>query len=244
LGPQDLQTISRLQPEWAGVIHYGFFDFIAQTLLGLLGFLYKLAHNWGWAIVLLSIFIYLVLFPLSLKQMRSMKQMQALQPRLEELKKTHKDNPQKLNKEVMELYRQNKVNPFGGCLPLIMQIPIFFALYQALIRSVALKGAHFLWIKDLSEPDRLFTFSKSLPVIGNEINILPLVMAVGMFLQQKISMAASPSGTSQEQQKMMMLLFPVMFLFIFYKMPAGLNIYWCLNSTLMLLYQWQIYRKR
>lgn len=244
LGPLELRHIRRINPEWAIVIHYGVFNFIGQLLLQLLEWLYNLTHNWGWTIVILSVLIYLLLFPLTLKQMRSMKKMQAVQPHIEELRKMYKDNPQRMNKEIMELYKEHKVNPFGGCLPLILQIPVFFALYQVLMRSVALKGAKFLWIKDLSQPDRLFTLPKFLPVIGNEINILPVIMAIGMFFQQKLSMATSPSGTSQEQQKMMLLLFPVMFLFIFYKMPAGLNIYWTLNSALMFFYQWQISRKK
>ncbi|MBI4972952.1 MAG: membrane protein insertase YidC, partial [Candidatus Omnitrophica bacterium] len=151
------------------------------------------------------------------------------------------DNPQRLNKEIMQLYREHKVNPFGGCLPLILQIPIFFALYQVLMRSVSLKGANFLWIKDLSGPDRLFTLPFSLPVLGNEINLLPILMTIGMFIQQKISMAASGSA-SNEQQKMMLILFPLMFGFIFYHMPAGLVLYWFINSTLMLVYQFRVSR--
>jgi YidC/Oxa1 family membrane protein insertase len=239
LGPQELRQIMRIKPEWTAVMYYGVFDFIAHLLLQLLDFLYSLVHNWGIVIVILSLFIYIILFPLSLKQMRSMKQMQALQPRIEELRKLYKNNPQKLNSEIMGLYREYKVNPFSGCLPLILQIPIFFALYQVLIRSVALKGAKFLWIKDLSAPDRLFILPTSLPIIGNEINILPLLMTIGMFIQQKMSMATTSSG-SAEQQKLMMILFPLMFGFIFYHMPSGLVLYWFINSTLMLFYQLRI----
>ena len=172
--------------------------------------------------------------------MNAMKQTQMLQPQIEALRRTYKDNPQRLNKEIMELYKTYKVNPFGGCLPLILQIPIFFGLYQALYRSVELKGAHFLWIKDLAEPDRLITMSNFLPFIGNEINLLPVLMGVAMFFQQKISMKASASsGASLEQQKMMIVIFPVMFLFLFYKFPSGLNLYWFLSTTLTTLSQWR-----
>lgn len=243
LGPQDLQLISKVKPEWATIVHYGTFDFIAQLVLQLLGVFYRVVHSWGWAIVILSLAIYLLLFPFTLKQMRSMKEMQALQPRIEELRKAYKDNPQKLNKEIMELYREHKVNPLGGCLPLLLQMPIFFALYQALMRSVALKGANFLWIKDLSEPDRLFILPNSLPILGNEINLLPIVMAIGMFIQQKISLAGA-SGSSAEQQKLMLILMPLMFGLIFYHMPAGLVLYWLINSTLMLFYQVRINRAK
>jgi len=243
LGPQDVRLMNNIKPAWAAVIHYGMFDFISQILLQMLAFFYALVHNWGWAIIILSVVVYLILFPLTLKQMKSMKEMQALQPRIEELRKTYKDNPQKLNKEIMELYREHKVNPFGGCLPLILQMPIFFGLYQALMRSVALKGAKFLWIKDLSEPDRLFMLPNSLPILGNEINILPIIMAIGMFFQQKLSMVPA-GGSSAEQQKMMMIIFPIMFGLIFYRMPSGLVLYWFINSALMTAYQFYIRRAK
>jgi YidC/Oxa1 family membrane protein insertase len=241
LGPQELPIINSINPNWSAVINYGTFDFISQVLLQSLEFFYRLVHNWGWAIVILSLAVYLLLFPLTLKQMRSMKEMQALQPHIEEIRRAYKDDAQKQNREIMELYRKHKVNPLGGCLPLLLQMPIFFALYQALMRSVALKGARFLWIKDLSEPDRLFTLPFSLPILGNEINILPIVMTIGMFIQQRISMVSTSSGTA-EQQKLMLIIMPLMFGFIFYRMPSGLVLYWFINSTLMLLYQLRISR--
>lgn len=240
LGPQQLQRINSINPAWSAVIYFGTFDFISQMLLQLLQFLFNIVRNWGLAIILLSLSVYLILYPLTLKQMRSMKEMQILQPKIEALRKAYKDNPQKLNKEIMELYREHKVNPLGGCLPLLLQMPIFFALYQALMRSVVLRGARFLWIKDLSEPDRLFLLPTSLPVIGNEFNILPIVMAIGMFVQQKFSMAATPTTSAAEQQKIMLIIMPIMFGFIFYHMPAGLVLYWFVNSALMLVYQIRI----
>ncbi|MEK6727415.1 MAG: membrane protein insertase YidC [Candidatus Omnitrophota bacterium] len=241
LGPQDLHIINKIQPSWSGIIYYGTFDIISQVLLQLLEFFHSMVHSWGWAIVILSLLVYFVLYPLSIKQMRSMKEMQALQPKIEELRKTYKDNPQRLNKEIMALYKEHKVNPFGGCLPLLLQMPIFFALYQALMRSVALKGAAFLWIKDLSEPDRLFLLPNSLPILGNEVNILPIVMAIGMFVQQKLS-SASASGAAADQQKMMLFIMPIMFGVIFYHMPSGLVLYWFINSALMLIFQVRLSR--
>lgn len=243
LGPQALKTITQIRPIWAGIIYFGTFDFISQILLQTLEFLNGIVHNWGWAIIILSILVYLILYPLSLKQMRSMKEMQAVQPKVEELRKLYKDNPQKMNKEIMELYKLHKVNPFGGCLPLLLQMPIFFALYNALMRSIALRGAKFLWIKDLSEPDRLFTLPVSLPILGNEGNILPIIMALGMFFQQKMTSAAS-GGASAEQQKIMLIVMPVMFGFIFYRMPAGLVLYWLINSLLMLAFQLKMNRAK
>jgi len=243
LGPQELRLINSIKPGWSAVVNYGTFDFISQILLQSLEFFYRFVHNWGWAIVILSLVVYLILYPLTLKQMRSMKEMQVLQPHIEEIRKAYKDDAQKQNKEIMELYRKHKVNPLGGCLPLILQMPIFFALYQALMRSVALKGASFLWIKDLSEPDRLFILPVSLPVLGNEINVLPIVMTIGMFIQQKISLVSTSSATA-EQQRLMMIIMPLMFGLIFYHMPSGLVLYWFINSALMLLYQFRISRTK
>ena len=243
LGPQDLKIINSIKPEWTTIIYFGIFDFIAQLLLQLLGFFYSLVHNWGWAIIILSVAVYFLLFPLSIKQMRSMKEMQLLQPKIDALRKELKDNPQRLNKEIMELYKEHKVNPLGGCLPLLLQMPIFFALYQALIRSVALRGAHFLWIKDLSSPDQLFTFKNSIPLLGNQVNILPILMAIGMYVQQKIS-SAKVTGEAAQQQKIMSIIMPVMFGVIFYQMPSGLVLYWFVNSALMLLYQVRLNKQK
>jgi YidC/Oxa1 family membrane protein insertase len=242
LGPQDLKLIQKANSTWSSTIYYGTFDFIAQSLLQLLGFFYNLTKNWGWAIVMLSLAIYIILFPLTLKQMRSVKEMQVLQPKVEALRQAYKDNPQRLNKEIMELYKEHKVNPLGGCLPLLLQMPIFFALYQALMRSVALKGARFLWIKDLSKPDQLFTLP--FPAPFNYFNILPILMMIGMFIQQKISSVSSTSNAAAEQQKIMMFFMPILFGFIFYNMPAGLVLYWFINSTLMLFNQFRMQRIR
>jgi len=234
IGPQDQALLKDIHAQWQSIVNYGFFDPLSKLLLKLLHLFYSLVHNWGLAIILLSLCIFLLLFPLLLKQMRSVKEMQILQPKIEELRKLYKDNPQKLNKEIMELYKEHKINPLGGCLPLLLQLPIFISLYQALLRSLELKGANFLWIKDLSEPDRLFLLPVNLPVLGNEFNLLPIFMAITMFLQQKLT---SKAAVSNEQQKMMLILFPIMFGIIFYHMPAGLVLYWFINSLLMFIYQ-------
>ncbi len=236
LGPQDLKQISSVNPAWAAIINFGKLDFIAQILLQLLDFLYRLVHNWGIVIIILSVLIYLVLYPLSIKQMRSMKDMQAIQPKVDALRATYKDNPQRMNKEIFELYRIHKVNPYSGCLPLILQIPVFFALYQVLVRSVALKGAHFLWIKDLSAPDRLFVLKQP---VAFEFNLLPLLMVVAMFFQQKLNSSNSSSAIN-EQQKILTLVMPIVFGFVFYNMPSGLVLYWFVNNLLMLVTQFKI----
>ena len=231
LGPQQAGLLKSFYEGAEDIIFYGKFDFIAKLLLKALRFLFLTVHNWGWAILILSIAIFFILFPLSLKQMRSTKRMQELQPKIEELRRIYKDNPQKAQKETFELYRREKINPFGGCWPMFLQIPVFFSFYLALTRLLELKGANFLWVKDLSQPDRLIT--------APEINLLPILMAITMFLQQKFTMMPT-SGSSGEQQKLMAFLFPIVFGFIFYRMPAGLVLYWFVNSSLMFVYQLKI----
>ncbi len=243
IGPQDAKILKMLDPDWRAVIYFGKFDLIAQGLLMMLELFYNIFHSWGWVIICLSLAIYLLLYPLTAKQMNSMKEMQALQPKVEEIRKQFKDNPQRQNQEVMELYRKHKVNPLGGCLPMILQIPIFFTLYQVLTRTIALKGASFFWIKDLSEPDRLFVFAQKFPIIGNEFNILPILMAIEMFIQQKFSMS-SASSAQAEQQKIMLIIMPIMFGFLFYRMPSGLVLYWFINSTMTMAYQLRVAGKK
>ena len=231
MGPQELEKLSAIKNEWTKVIHYGTFGEITKIILWVLKLFYKLLHNWGLAIIGLSIFIYLVLYPLTIKQILAMRKLQALQPQIEAIKKLYQNNPQRLNKEILELYRREKINPIGGCLPLILQIPIFFALYQGLIRFIEIKGQSFLWIKDLAEPDRLIVFGKS-------INILPILLIIIMFLQQRHSQVMSPTQT--EQQKIMSVIFPLILGVIFYSLPSALVLYWLINSILMYLFQFKI----
>jgi len=244
-GPQDVKLLKENGLGFEEVVHYGTFEFISTALLSVMNIFHKLTKSWGWALILLSIFTYLIVYPLTLKQMRSMKEMQELQPKVEALRKNYKDNPQRQNKEIMELYRQHKVNPMGGCLPMILQIPVFFGLYQALSRSIVLKGSGFFWIKDLAEPDKLFLLPQALPFIGKEINILPILMAIAMFFQQKMSMkSAAANPQMAEQQKMMVIIFPIMFGFIFYHFPSGLAVYWFLNTLMGIFAQWKTLKTR
>jgi YidC/Oxa1 family membrane protein insertase len=241
VGLQDEKKLSAVGLNAERIVNFGFFDLIAKAIQFLLTVIHRVVHNWGLAIILVTTLIYFILFPLSYKSMVSMKKMQALQPKIEELKIKFKDNPQKLQMATMELYKEEKINPLGGCFPMLLQIPVFFSLYQLLLRLPELRGAGFLWIKDLSSPDRLIALRNALPVIGNEINLLPLLMAGVMFLQQKVSMASSnATGSTAEQQKMMAIMMPVVFGFLFYKMPSGLVLYWLVNSLLMLIFQWKI----
>ena len=231
-GPQDSTALKLAGFGFEQVRYFGKLDGLAKFLLTSLVFIKDKINSWGMGIIILTIVIFVILYPLTLKQMHSMKKMQVLQPEMDELRKKYKEDPKRLNKEVMELYRKHNANPLGGCLPVILQIPIFFALYQALNRGIELKGAHYLWIKDLSEPDRLFSIS------GKDINLLPVLMMFTMFFQQKLSMK-SMSSMQAEQQKMMLWIMPIMFGVIFYNMPSGLVLYWFTNSILMTLSQWK-----
>ncbi|MFA6636273.1 MAG: membrane protein insertase YidC [Candidatus Omnitrophota bacterium] len=234
-GPLNEKEISSVSQDMAAVVNYGFFGGVSKVLLVILKFYHSLVRNWGISIILLTLTVNICLFPLAVKSFASMHQMKKIQPHIMKLKELHKDNPQKLNKETMELYKKNNVNPLGGCLPLLLQMPIFIALYQGLIRSIELKGASFLWIKDLARPDAV-PIPVTLPLIGNSINILPLLMVVTMALQQKMTQASTAKDMTEEQknqQKMMMLMMPVIFGFMFYNMPSGLVLYWLTNTILM-----------
>ena len=239
-GPLDEKRIEAAEMDIKGLVDYGFFGGVSKVLLSVLKFFHKITKNWGVAIILLTIGINIVMFPLTYKSFSSMQQMKQVQPHMQKLRDLHKDNPQKLNKEMMELYKKHKVNPLGGCLPMVLQMPIFLALYQGLIRSISLKGASFLWIADLAKPDGVPLPGK-LPFIGNTVNILPLIMVGVMILQQKISQKLAPAvGTSAEQekqQKMITMMMPIFFGFLFYRMPSGLVLYWLTNTVLMTIEQ-------
>ena len=164
---------------------------------------------------------------------------------MEALRKAHKNDAQKLNREVMELYKKYKINPMSGCLPMILQMPIFFALYQVLMRSIELRGAPFLWIKDLSQPDRLIMFKTPILLLGGELNLLPILMAIAMFFQQKLSTPANAGADDQivQQQKMMAVMMPILFGFLFYRLPSGLVMYW-LTNTLLTVAEQEIFLKK
>jgi YidC/Oxa1 family membrane protein insertase len=243
-GPVMASELKAVNLQLEEVVDYGIFGWISKPLLLAMKLFYRVVRNWGVSLILLSVFLNIILFPLSLKSFRSMQKMQALHPQMEKLKAQYKDNAQKLNKEMMELYRKNNINPLGGCLPMLLQMPIFIALYNGLMKSIELRGAKFLWMKDLSMPDAV-KIPVSLPFIGNSVNILPLLMIAAMVLQQKVSAKSTGGAVTEEQrqqQKMMLILMPVMFGFIFYNMPSGLVLYWLISTILTLVEQYFIFR--
>ncbi len=209
-GPKEISQLETLGMEKA--IDFGIFGFLAKPFLKFFLFLHKFIPNWGLVIIVLTLIIKIILHPLTHKGFESMKKMQELAPKLEELKKRYKDNPQKLNEEMMKLYKEAGVNPMGGCLPMLLQIPVFFALYEIFLNAVELKGASFLWVSDLSMPDPTY--------------LMPILMGASMILQQKLTPSTNP-----QQEKIFMIL-AVVFTFMFATFPAGLVLYWLTNNLI------------
>lgn len=233
-GPNSVPTLKEFGYGLETTLNYGFFGGISKAMLIAMGFFHTVTRSWGFSIILLAILVNLVTFPLTIKSFKSMQKMQELHPQMEQLKKQYKSSPEKLNKAVMELYKKYKINPLSGCLPIILQMPIFIALYSALMKSIELRSAGFFWIRDLSSPDAA-RLHFSLPIIGNSVNILPLVMVAAMVVQQKIStrtMGSAVTAEQKEQQKIMLVVMPIVFGFIFYSMPSGLVLYWVVNTLL------------
>lgn len=211
-------------------------DWFAKLLLGLMNWFHDhIIANYGFAIFFVTLLARIVMYPLTLKSMRSMKKMQLLAPEIEALKEKYGSDPQEMNKKMMELYRERGVNPMGGCFPMLLQLPVFIALYRMLSSAFELRGAPFiLWIKDLSEPDQLFQIPQleNLPLIGMfaTFNLLPILMGLAMVINQKLMPTSGPS--QNPQQKFIMTFMPIFFSFICYSMASGLNLY-ILTSTLL-----------
>ena len=236
IGPKELDTLKPLGRGFERSIDFGYFGFISIPFLYVLHFFHRFTGSYGLDIILLTFLIKLLMAPLTHKSFVSMKQMQKLQPQMERLKEKYSDDKEKLNKEIMELYRRNGVNPLGGCLPMVLQFPVFIGLYNALSTPIELRHAPFMWIKDLSRPDW-----ESLPFTFGSwhlgIPILTILMGASMFLQQWMT----PSAGDPNQRKMMMLM-PLMFTFMFVSFPAGLTVYWLVNNLLSIGQQYWINR--
>lgn len=242
LGPRDLSILKKFGKNLDKAINFGWTDIIAKPLLYVLKFFDEYLHNYGVSIILLTILVKILFWPLTHKSYKSMKEMQKLQPRMAKLREKHKGDKQKLNQEMMALYKTYKVNPMGGCLPMVIQIPVFFALYRTLGNCIELRHAPFIfWINDLSAPDRLFHFSFQIPFMSAPygIPVLTLLMGASMFIQQKMT----PSPGDPAQAKIMMFL-PVIFTFMFINFPSGLVLYWLVNNLLSIGQQYRIYKKK
>ena len=233
-GPQRYEALKSLGLGFEDVLYRGFFGSFKNWLLKGLKFFNQYTNNFGWAIILMTLLIKGAFTPLTHMSFESMKKMQALQPKLKSIQERHKNDPQKLNREMMELYKRNKVNPMMGCMPMLLQIPIFIAFYQVLNETIEMSGAPFLgWVTDLSAPDKFFIFPFSIPVIGDSFNILPLLMIGSMVWQQKLT----PQTAATPEQAQIMNFMPLIFGFMFYQMPSGLVLYWFVNNMLSIFHQ-------
>jgi YidC/Oxa1 family membrane protein insertase len=235
IGPKKYSELNRYAFHLVDVMEFGMWAPIGKVLLRILIAIHDhlWPHNYGVAIMLLTIIIRVVFWPITHKSTESMKRMQAIQPLLNEVRAKYKDNPQRMQQEMMALYKEHKVNPLAGCLPMLIQIPVFFALYVVLRSAIELRFSPFLWIADLSQPENLLADKLPIP-----LNILPIIMAVTMAWQQRLT----PTGGDPNQQKMMMFM-PVMLLFMFYNIASGLVLYWTTNQCLMIVQQLWMHRK-
>lgn len=230
-GPKKLTMMDDIGFNLGKSVNFGWFDILAKPTLWLLNKFYSVVHNYGIAIIMVTVLFKAIFWPITQKGMKSMKNMQKLQPKMAKIKEKYKGDPTRMNQEVMSMYKTYKVNPLGGCLPMVLQIPVFFALYKVLLQSIELRHAPFmLWISDLSAPDRLW-IGLDLPYVGG-LPVLTLLMGASMFLQQKMS----PSTADPTQAKIMMFL-PVVFTFMFLNFASGLVLYWFINNLLSILQQ-------
>jgi YidC/Oxa1 family membrane protein insertase len=231
-GPKAYERLVALGKGQEEVMQFGFWGVISVVLLKSMKFFHGIIPSYGVAIILVTICIKILFWPIQAKSIKSMKAMQKFQPLINKLKEKYKDDPQRLNAETMKLYKEHKINPVAGCLPMVVQIPVLFAFYRMLASAIELRGQPFLWIHDLSAPDTIFA------VAGLPINPLPLLMTGLSVLQMKIT----PQTGDQQQQKMMMFM-PLMMMFIFYKLAAGVVLYYTVQQFLSIVQQWLAMRK-
>jgi len=240
-GPKSLKDLGSAGPALRRILDFGFFDIIAKPLLHGMNFVHRYVPNYGIAIILMTILVKVLFWPLSNKSYKSMGQMKRLQPKMAEIRAKYKNDKKMMNQELMNLYKVYKVNPLGGCLPMVMQIPVFFAFYKMLYQAIELRHApFFLWVNDLAAPDRLFDLGVKIPMMEPPygIPVLTLIMGASMFLQQKMT----PPPGDPTQAKMMMFM-PVFFTFIFINFPSGLVLYWLVNNVLSMAQQYYINKK-
>ena len=241
-GPKSLKILSGYEFDLDQAIYFGWFDVIAKPCVWVMNFIYGFIPNYGVAIIILTLLIKMILWPLGNKSYKSMAEMKKIQPLVAELREKYKSDKKKMNEEMMKLYRVYKVNPMGGCLPMALQIPVFFALYRMLYESIELRHAPFFgWINDLSAPDRLFNFGFSIPFMEPPygIPVLTIIMGATMLLQQKMS----PPPGDPAQAKMMMLM-PIVFTVIFINFSSGLVLYWMVSNVLSIGQQYYVQQKK
>jgi YidC/Oxa1 family membrane protein insertase len=225
IGPKEYRTLQALNPQLTDAIEFGWFTFLARPFFKVMVWIYDYVGNWGWAIVLFTLLVKLILFPLSYKGMMSMQKMKELAPKMKELKERYGKDPAKMNQQTMDLYKKHGANPMGGCLPMLMQIPVFFALYRVLLNADELQGAPWIgWITNLADKDPMY--------------ILPVLMGITMWLMQKVQ----PNTMTDPMQQKIFQWFPVIMTFFFLTFPAGLVLYWLTNNILSIGQQYIINR--
>jgi len=234
IGPKKLSLLQAMGNGMDAVMQFGVFTWLCKLLVPTLNFFHRLIPSYGVAIILLTFLVRIIFWPLTHHSTKSMKKMQEIQPILKELQAKFKSNPQKLQQETLAVYREHKVNPMSSCLPMLIQIPVFIALFTVLRSAVELRYAPFLWISDLSEPENLFAGVLPIP-----LNILPILMSGTMALQSYLT----PSAGDPQQQKMMMVMMPLMMLFMFYSFPSALALYWTVSQALSIVQMWMMRRK-
>ncbi|SHF09289.1 protein translocase subunit yidC [Desulfacinum infernum DSM 9756] len=235
-GPKEMDHLKLADHNLERALDFGWFTFLAKPLLVFLKWLYNYFHNYGIAIIILTVIIKILFWPLTHKSYKSMQVMKKIQPKMAQIREKYKDDREKLNQELMMLYRTYKVNPLGGCLPMVLQIPVFFALYRMLYGAIELRHQPFwLWINDLTAPDRL-NVGFDIPYLGG-LPVLTLLMGASMFIQQKMT----PTSGDPRQEKMMLMM-PVIFTVFFINFPSGLVLYWLVNNVLSIVQQYWINR--
>ena len=246
LGPLQVDSLKQADPELKHAMDFGWFDFLAKPVLSLLNYMNKYFNNYGISIIVITILIRVIFLPLTIKSMASMKEvqvkMQTLKPKIDALKEKYKDDKQKQNQEMMNMYTAHGVNPLsslGGCLPMLIQIPVFIALYEVLLNSIDLRHSAFLWINDLSEAEVLF----DIPAIGIPFRILPLAMGVSWFISQKMTPMTTPGSDQMELQMKMMQFMPIIFTVMFWGLPSGLVLYWTVSNILSIVQQLYVNKK-
>jgi YidC/Oxa1 family membrane protein insertase len=233
VGPKDYLLLEHMGQHQDELMQFGFFGAVSKVLLMTMHCIYSAVRNWGWTIILLTVIIKLLMWPVTQMQLRSSKKMATIQEPLKLLREKYKDNPQKLQTETMKLFKENHINPASGCLPAIIQIPIFIGLYYMLRSASEIRFQPFLWVKDLSMPDTV-GYLGSFP-----INIMPLLMGVTMVVQMKVTPMPS---TDSAQQKIFMLM-PFIFLFFCYNFPAALVLYWTVQNLFTIVQNKLTYRR-
>ncbi len=240
VGPIDYNTIKALGVNLEKIMDFGWDwltrPFAEYIILPIFNLLNKIIGNYGLIIIIFAVLIKLVTYPLTMASTKSMKKMAALQPMMKEIQEKYKDNPAKLQSELGRIYKEAGVNPLGGCLPVVLQMPLLFAMFYVFRSSIQLRQHGFLWAKDLSLPDSILDFGFSVPLYGDHIALFPILMAVAVYLQQKIT----PAAQTNDQMKVMMYLFPVMMLLFFNNMPAGLGLYYLMFNVFSIAQTWYI----